>query len=133
MVDGISVTMLWMGLVRAAWRHKKRVTFEAAINLAITLIKLGRLAEAKSTIRGPLSDARRTLGDDNSLTLHLRAVLADILVRAGDLREAVTLREDILKRSRRLLGELHPATQRRQAGLDNVRELLARAEATPTP
>ena len=65
------------------------------------------------------------------MTLALGSLLADSLVynepTIDGLREAIAMREDICKRSRRLLGGAHPTTQTRQRALDHVRSTLARA------
>ena len=75
------------------------------------------------------SNARRSLGDDHNLTLALRSLLADSLLNneptLDGVREAIAIREDINKRSRRLLGGAHPATQIRQRALDFARSALA--------
>ena len=83
-------------------------------------------------LRGPISDAQRTLGNDNTLTLNLRSVLADTLACLGgidNLRAAVAMREDVYKRTRQVFGALHPKTQRRQRSLEEFRAALAQAEA----
>ena len=67
----------------------------------------------------------------HEMTLMLGSLLADSLVAPGTertidgLREAIVMREDICKRSRRLLGISHPHTERRQHALDSARRALA--------
>ena len=106
-------------------------TLMAANNLVYALQKQMKHAEALSILREPLSDARRALGDDHEMTLMLGSLLADSLVAPGtsptvdDVREAIVMREDICKRSRRLLGISHPHTERRQHALDSARRALA--------
>ena len=106
-------------------------TLNAANNLVYALQKQMKHAEAVSILRGPLSDARRAFGDDHEMTLMLGSLLADSLVAPGTertidgLREAIVMREDICKRSRRLLGISHPHTERRQRALDSNRSALA--------
>ena len=106
-------------------------TLSAANNLVHQLMKQSKYAEAVSILRKPLSDARRALGDDHDLTLALGSLLADSLASTGtsptvdDLREAIAIREDICKRSQRLLGRSHPNTQIRQRALDYARSYLA--------
>ena len=69
--------------------------------------------------------------NDDEMTLMLGSLLADSLVAPGTertidgLREAIVMREDICKRSRRLLGISHPHTERRQRALDSNRSALA--------
>jgi len=106
-------------------------TLMAASNLVYQLQTQGKHTEAVSTLRKPLSDARRALGDDHDITLSLSALLGDSLVPVGtsptanDLREAIAMREDLCKRTRRLLGGAHPTTQKRQRALDATRCYLA--------
>ena len=85
--------------------------------------------------RVPNLDARRNFTDDHYLTLGLRCFLADALIGLGDidnLRAAVPIREDVLKRTRQVFGKLHPLTRMRQDRLERarlgLRVALARAE-----
>ena len=96
--------------------------------LGLALNKLGKYAESESLLRGPISDAQRTFGNDNEYTLDLRSVLADTLACLGgidNLRAAVAMREDVYKRTRQIFGALHPMTQRRQRRLESFREAVA--------
>jgi hypothetical protein len=103
----------------------------AANNLVHELQRQKKHAEAVSILREPLSEARRAFGDDHEMTLKLGSLLADSLVAPGTertidgLREAIAIREDVCKRSRRLLGGSHPQTQIRQRALDFARSALA--------
>ena len=116
---------------KALFGNCNQQTLVAANNLVIQLQRQNKYAEALSILREPLSDARRALGDDNEMTLALGSLLADSLVNARDIptvddvREAIAIREDIYKRSRRLLGDAHPNTQIRQRALDGARSYLA--------
>ena len=107
-------------------------TLAAANNLVSQLQKQRKHAEAVTILREPLSEARRAFGDDHEITLMLGSLLADSLVGAGtnptvdDVREAIAIREDICRRSRRLLGVSHPHTEKRQRALDSARLYLAR-------
>ena len=107
----------------------------AANNLVHELQRQMKHTEAVSILRGPLSDARRAFGDDHEMTLMLGSLLADSLVGAGtnptvdDVREAIAIREDICRRSRRLLGVSHPHTEKRQRALDSARSALANHES----
>ena len=104
-------------------------TLQAAYNLAISLNRLEKYAETKSLLRGPISDAQRTFGNDNPLTLNLRSVLADTLGCLGgidNMRAAVVMREDVYNRTRQIFGPLHPITQRRQGRAEQFRAALAR-------
>ena len=96
--------------------------------MALALNKLGNYAESESLLRGPISDAQRTFGNDNEYTLDLRSVLADTLACLGgidNLRTAVVTREDVYKRTRQIFGALHPTTQRRKRRLEEFRAALA--------
>ena len=110
-------------------------TIMAANNLVHELQRQMKHTEAVSILRGPLSDARRAFGDDHEMTLMLGSLLADSLVGAGtnptvnDVREAIAIREDICRRSRRLLGVSHPHTEKRQRALDSARSALANHES----
>ena len=66
----------------------------------------------------------------------MTTVLADTLACLGgidNLRAAVAMREDVYKRTRQILGALHPMTQRRQRRAEKLRAAFARAEATLNP
>ena len=90
-------------------------TFRAAYNYTLTLDRLGLeqgLEEARKLLRKTIPTARSVLGDNNSLTLKLRSLYADVLRKDGatldDLREAVTTLEDTERTARRVLGGAHP-------------------------
>ena len=74
-------------------------TLITAHNVGITLLELGKHVEAIESLREPLSNARSTYGDNHMLTLDLRSSLASNLAESGDLREALSMREDVLKRT----------------------------------
>ena len=116
---------------KSLFGNSHNFTLMAANNLVHELQRQDKYAEAVSILREPLSDARRALGDDHHLTFKLRGLLADSLANAetspslDDLREAIAIREDVCKRSRRVLGGEHPDTQRRQTALRDIRLYLA--------
>ena len=99
------------------------------LNFGIELKKFKKYTEAQRIMRETIVDARRTLGNDHMMTLDLRGVLADALAGTGDLEQAITMGEDIVKRCQRLLGDAHPQTQRRQSCLEAYRAGLAAREA----
>ena len=111
-----------------------------AVNIALALNKLGRYAETKSMLREPISVAQRTFGDQHIITIDLHSQLAEALLGISvsgiggieDLRAAVAMREDVLKRTRQVLGAGHPITQCRQRRMESLWENLAEAEATTT-
>ena len=112
---------------------------ERSCNLAITLNKLGKQAEAKSLLLNSIADARRAFGDNHTLMLDLRNLLACAHARTfnesrdiEDLRMAVAIHEDIVKRTRQIFGVAHPLTKSRQAHSDVIRSAFARAQANPS-
>ena len=115
--------------VYAAFRvmlgESQEETLIAAHNLGLSFIKLKRFAEAKSTLLKPIADAQRTLGDDHATTLDLRDVFGEALSLNEEFDEATVIYEDIIKRSRRLLGAQHCETQRRERYLGQIRDFLA--------
>ena len=81
----------------------------------------------------------RFVGDDHHVTLDLRDRYVRTLVAplvedpgsasaAGDLREAVTILEDIERRSRRVFGADHPQTLGYKESLVTAREMVAISE-----
>jgi hypothetical protein len=107
----------------------------AANNYALSLKDLSRFEEAKSLLRKTMPVARRVLGDDDRVTLTMRATYAKALYEddgatLGDLREAVTMLEEIERIARRVLGSSHPTTESSERHLRNARAAL-RARETP--
>ena len=81
--------------------------------------------------------ARRVLGENNDITLKMRAIYAAALyedsgVTLADLREAVTTLEDTERTARRVLGAAHPTTVKIEHALAEARAAL-RARETPPP
>ena len=81
--------------------------------------------------------AQRVLGDDHELTLLMRKVYARALYNdpgatLDDFREAVSTLEETARLSKRVLGNLHPATAGIENELRNSRAAL-RARETPSP
>ena len=112
-------------------------TLREASNYALTLIELGRDAEAKAFTRNRTPVTRRALGDNNDVTLKMRRYYAIALYRdAGaslnDLREAVTTLEDVEQTARRVLGSAHPTIIWIERSLREARAVL-RARETPCP
>ena len=99
-----------------------------ANNLGMCLHKRGDFAESMETVREPLADARRTLGDDHWMTLNFRETTADNFAGLGgdaNLGKSIAIYEDLVGQSRRLLGAAHPSTQQRERCLRQFRALLA--------
>jgi tetratricopeptide (TPR) repeat protein len=92
-----------------------RHSLGAAYNLAITLRDLKRFKDAKSLLRKTMPVARRVLGQDDQLTLMIRANYAVALYKdpdatLDDLREAVRTLEATAQTARRVLGAANPTT-----------------------
>ena len=99
-----------------------------ANNLGMTLHKQAKFAEAREVVRQPLADARRTFGDDHYVTLILCETTADAISGLGgeeSLRETIAMYEDLVPRSRRVLGSSHPKTQQRERCLREFRAFRA--------
>jgi hypothetical protein len=69
---------------------------------------------------------RRSLGDDHPDTLATTNNLAVEYAAAGQVREAVSLTEQILPGARRVLGEEHPTTVAVRQSLARFREMAAK-------
>ena len=99
--------------------------------------ELNRFEDAKSLLLQMTPVARRVLGETHTRTLKMRCLYAVALYReAGatfdDLREAVTTLEDTARRTRQVLGGVHPDTVRVDTCLRKARAAL-RARETPPP
>ena len=78
--------------------------------------------EAKSLAREKIPAIINRHGPDHTLTLEVRTWYARALFLEGeDLSEAATILEDVWRRSRRVLGEAHPETERARKFLEEVR------------
>ena len=111
-------------------------TLRAANNCAWGLINLRRFEEARKLLRKMTPVARRTLGDDNSLTLVMRWAYArsygDTDATLDDLREAETTLEETARTARRCLGCAHPDTLGIEQFQRDARAALRAREAPPT-
>ena len=88
-----------------------------ANNYAADLFEVRRFEEAKSLLRKTTPVARRVLGENNEITIHLRtfyarALYEDPAATLDDLREAVTTLAEAAPHARRVLGGAHPSTGR---------------------
>ena len=105
-------------------------TLTAANNFADSLCDLDHLDEAKLLLRKTIPVARRVLGEGKETTLRMRCSYARMLsLEAGEsvadaLREAVDTLEDVVRISRRVLGDAHPLTKTTEAHLRPVRGAL---------
>jgi hypothetical protein len=108
----------------------------AAYNYATSLLYLKRFQEGKPMLRKLLPVARRAVGENDELTLSLRANYAMALCNANgattdDLREAVTTLEETERTARRVFGGTHPLAAVIGRHLRNARAAL-RARETPS-
>ena len=106
-----------------------------ANNYAADLFEVRRFEEAKSLLRKTTPVARRVLGENNEITIHLRTFYARVLYEdpaatLDDLREAVTTLEDTARIASRVLGGAHPLTVDIEDELQDARAAL-RARETP--
>ena len=86
-------------------------------------------------MRKTLPVARRVLGENRETTIKMRALYAQSLYEdpaatLDDLREAVTLLEDLAPTARRVLGGSYPVTTYIERDLRDARAAL-RARETP--
>ena len=108
-------------------------TLLAANNYADSLNCQLCFEEAKTLLRKTMPVARRVLGENDVLTLSIRANYARALYKAdgatlGDLREAVSTLEDAGRIAQRVFGGAHPLTLRAESNLRNARAALAARE-----
>ena len=105
-------------------------TLQEVINYASSLINsLQRFEEARSLLLQTMPVARRVLGDNDDLTLRMRAIYAEALCRddgttLDDIREAVAMLEDTARTTRRVFGSAHPLTTKIERNLRNARAAL---------
>ena len=112
-------------------------TLIEANNYALSLLKLQRFEEAKSLLRRTMPVARRVLGKGCDTTLRMRqnyaaALCNDPGATLDDLREAVTILEDVERIARRVLGGTHPTTTAIEESLRDARAILRAREETPS-
>ena len=116
--------------------HKS--TIRAANNYASSLVSLQRSEEGMSLLRRTISVAQRVIGECDELTLGMRAIYAhslyeDPAATLDDLREAVTLLEDLAPTARRVLGGSYPVTTYIERDLRDARAALRARETPPAP
>ena len=109
-------------------------TLLAANNYAMALTSLRRCKEAKELLRKTTPVARRVLGENDQLMLHLRTIYAtasyyDPDATLGDLRESVKTLEDTARIARRVMGGGHPFLGSIERDLGKSRTVLSAHEA----
>jgi hypothetical protein len=110
--------------------EEDRDTLAAAHNYASTLLALRRFEEAKSLLRKTMPVARRVVGDNHDVTLRTKWNYAEALymddgATLDNLREAVTMLEDVERTARRVLGGAQPMTKGIQLALRESRATLS--------
>ena len=107
----------------------------SAMNIARTLAEgLNRHKEAARFLRKEMPPLMRNISRDHANAIKLQLYLANCLSSGNDaswadLREAVTILEDLNPRARRVLGPQHPETQAVQNALNYARRKLAAFDA----
>ena len=110
-------------------------TIASAILYARSLLYQRRFEEAKSLLLKTMPATQRTLGTKDLYTLTLTKILAQTLFNdpratLDELREAVTMLEDIDRIGKRVLGGAHPNTKETERDLRLARAAL-RAREVP--
>ena len=88
-----------------------------------------RTEESKSLLRKTLPAARRVFGENDSLTIRMRANYAAALYYDNDailddLHEAVTTLVETVQTARQVLGGAHPTTKSIERSLQRARAVL---------
>ena len=105
-------------------------TLISVSNYATSLRVLKRFEEARSLLRKTIPVARRVRGDSHRITRTMRwnyakALWDDTGATLDDLREAVTMLEELERTARRVLGGAHPDTAEFEDELRKARAVLA--------
>jgi len=113
--------------------EEHRDTHSAAINYGSSLMTLGRFEEARTLLRKTMPVMRRTLGDNDELTLNIRWGYAQSLYKdpsatLDDLREAVETLADAERIARRVFGGTHPLLVSIERNLRRAQETLRARE-----
>ena len=97
-------------------------------NLTEYLVAAREFEEAKSLAREKIPAIIDRHGPDHTLTLEVRTWYARALFLEGeDLSEAESVLEDVWRRSKRVLGDSYPDTERARKFLEEVRSARAGA------
>ena len=115
--------------------ERHRVALVATHNLCTALEDERLDVEARPLLREAIPDARRTLGEEDDLTLKFRKRYAACLCRGDgasrdDVAEAIEILEDVQQRARRVFGSGHPNHTDVPEWLEYARKKL---ELLPTP
>ena len=128
----LSMRDVYLGFLKLEGKEGER-TLVAANNYANFLVRLQRFFEARSLMCGLMPVARRSLGQVHELTLTMKKIYAEALYKDSgatldDLREAVTILEDLERTGRRVLGGSHPRVRFIEASLESSRAALGARE-----
>ena len=109
-------------------------TLREANNYAALLKELKQFTLATSVLRKSIRVARRVLGENHSLTLTSRSLIAQTIFHnpgatLDDIREAINTLEEMEPISRRALGIAHPIAVNIQGELQQARALLRARKA----
>ena len=109
--------------------EEHRATLLAAANYTVSLKALEHFEEARSVLRKVMPVARRVLGMSDQLTLKMSWIYGQVLYKdtdatIADLREAVTMLEDVGRIAQRVLGGGHPTTEGIERRLRDARDAL---------
>ena len=99
-------------------------TVREAGNLSDLMIDCHLWAEAKQFLSEQIPLALDVCGPNDIATLKMRGRYAQVLRSEKDYAGAVTILEDVVRRSRRVFGSDHPHTERFQGALEGARGLL---------
>ena len=107
----------------------RRECLDSAVSNLIELLGATReFEEAKSLAREKIPAIIDRHGPDHTLTLEVRTWYARALFLEGeDLSEAESVLEDVWRRSKRVLGDSYPDTERARKFLEEVRSVRADA------
>ena len=105
-------------------------SLKSANNLALSLSRQGKHAEAERINREVLGARRRVLGEEHPATLTSAANLALSLAGQGKHAEAEEMLQAVLAVHRRVLGSAHPDTLATAACLESVRSEMRAKQPT---
>ena len=105
-------------------------TLRSARNLATTLSRQGKHADAERIEHEVLSTRRRVLGEEHPDTLRSARNLATTLAHQAKFSEAEEMLQATLEAYRRVLGHAHPRTLECVASLETVRSAMRAEQPT---
>ena len=117
--------------------EEEKDSLVAAFNYTVALHNLKQFEEAKLLLRKTMPVARRALGNSNEITFAMKKIYAEALYNdpaatLDDIREAVTMLEDMERIARRVFGGAHPTAAGIGITLREARAALRAREAPPS-